>query len=149
MGIRNLLAAHIAVELRIVVSKLNYLYLVDIARLIAIEFPQVMTVNFVGLETLGNCAKNFHAVYIDYRESFAKIRPAAQLLIDAGINVSLYNYPLCTVERAYWPLCRRSITPYKIRYAPACSNCEAHAFCGGYFASTLAIAGPNVIPIHF
>ena len=149
MGIRNLLCNNIPVELRIVVSKLNVAYLADIARLIATSLHGVRIVNFIGLETLGNCAKNFEQVYMPYPDSFQYIKPALRILVDAGIDASLYNYPLCTVERGYWTLCKQSITPYKVRYAPACDGCDAKPFCGGYFSSTLGVAKPKVFPIHF
>lgn len=148
MGIRNLSAKGIPIELRIVVSKLNVDHLSDIAQFIKRSLPRVRIVNFVGLETLGNCAKNFNLVFMDYAETFKYIKPALRILVDAGIDASLYNYPLCTVERGFWSLCRQSITPYKVRYAPDCDNCEARSFCGGYFSSTLGVAKPKVTPIH-
>lgn len=148
MGIQNLSAKGIPIELRIVVSKLNVDHLVDMAQLIKTTLPKVRIVNFIGLETLGNCAKNFEQVYMDYSETFKFIKPALRILVDAGIDTSLYNYPLCTVERGFWSLCRQSITPNKIRYAPACDECDAKSSCGGYFSSTLGVAKPKVTPIH-
>lgn len=148
MGIHNLSAKGIPIELRVVVSKLNVKYLSDIAQFIKATLPKVRIVNFIGLETLGNCAKNFEQVYMDYAETFKFIKPALRVLVDAGIDTSLYNYPLCTVERGFWSLCRQSITPHKIRYASACDECDAKTFCGGYFGSTLGVAKPKVNPIH-
>ncbi len=148
MGIHNLSAKGIPLELRIVVSRLNVDYLTDIAKFIKTALPKVRIVNFIGLETLGNCAKNFNLVYMDYTETFKYIKPALRILFDAGINTSLYNYPLCTVERGFWFLCRQSITPYKVRYTPACDECDVKSFCSGYFSSTLGVAKPKVIPIH-
>lgn len=146
-GIRHLLANGIAVEIRIVVSALNLRSLSETAAMIVESFPDVSIVNFVGLETLGNCAKNLSRVYVDYRESFRYIKPAVDLLAAAGVNVSLYNYPLCTVERGYWGLCRKSITPSKVRFAEDCARCAVRPICGGYFESTLAVAKPQVQPI--
>ena len=146
-GIRRLLSEGVSVELRVVVSALNCRALSEVAALIAAEFPNVLIVNFVGLETLGNCVKYFSTVYMDYAESFRYIKPAVKTLTEAGIDVSLYNYPLCTVERGYWGLCRRSISPHKVRYAPECENCAVKFLCGGWFKSTLAVAKPSVSPV--
>lgn len=127
---------------------MNVKYLSDIAQFIKATLPKVRIVNFIGLETLGNCAKNFEQVYMDYAETFKFIKPALRVLVDAGIDTSLYNYPLCTVERGFWSLCRQSITPHKIRYASACDDVMQKHFAAGYFGSTLGVAKPKVNPIH-
>lgn len=147
MGIRRLLAEGVSVEVRVVVSARNCRALSDVAAFIVKEFPNVLIVNFIGLETLGNCVKYFPTVYIDYAESFLCVKTAVNILADAGIDVSLYNYPLCTVERGYWSLCRRSISPHKVRYAPECECCAVKRLCGGWFRSTLAVAKPTVCPV--
>ncbi len=149
MGIENLHAHSAAIELRVVVSRLNCNHLVETARLIAERFPYVQIVNFIGLETMGNCAKYLRDVYIDYDEAFKAIKPAAETLIEAGVDVSLYNFPYCTVEQGFWSLCRNSISPYKIRYSDICEGCDVRERCGGVFRSTLALAKPRLTPIHF
>lgn len=147
-GIKNLLAYHVAVEIRVVVSKLNYFAVNELADLIIREIPTVLVVNFVGLEVMGNCALNFEKVYIDYETSFQCCKSAAKKLISAGIDVGFYNYPLCAVEKGFWPLCKKSITPYKVKFSPECDQCEAKSFCGGFFSSTYAVAKPIVKPFR-
>ena len=147
-GVTNLLENNIEVELRIVVSKLNYRSLNKIATLISQDYRRAIIVNFIGLETLGNCAKYLKQVFIDYVDAFPYIKTAAEILISSGIDVSLYNFPLCTVEPGFWSLCSNSITPSKIRYAEICSECDARSFCGGVFGSTLSAAKPKLSPVH-
>ena len=148
-GIRNLLDDNVSVEIRIVISKLNAMALEKIAELICRDFPETSVVHFIGLETRGNCAKNAAEVYISPAESFRMAKPALMKLIAAGIDVGLYNYPLCMVERGFWNLCKRSITPEKVRYADVCDNCDAKSMCGGLFYSTLSLAKPRVSPVYF
>lgn len=148
-GIENLLANHVAVELRIVISKLNHEHLSEIADLIISRFPQAYTVNFIGLETMGNCAKNFNQVYIDHRDAWKDIQPAVVKLMHKGIRTQLYNYPLCAVDQGFWAICKKSITPNKVRFPQECGACEASKQCGGFFFSTLAVAKPPVFPVHF
>jgi len=148
-GIGHFLAKGISVELRIVVSRLNVHDLTHIAEYVIRNFPNIMVVNFIGLETRGNCAKNFKEVYIDFQESAKAILPAANLLASAGIDTALYNYPLCMVDRGYWMLCKQSISPDKVRFAPECAGCEAKSLCGGFFNTTLSMVNPNVLPVKF
>lgn len=149
IGIRNLLDAGIAVELRVVVSKLNYMYLTEIADYIIKNFSNALVVNFIGLETRGSCAKNYNTVYITLPDAACAAIPAIDKLTCAGIDAALYNFPLCAVDRGYWSICRNSISPDKIRYPAECEACEAKLACGGFFSTTLSMAKPTVHPIHF
>ena len=146
-GIENLLQAGVAVELRVVVSKLNYRYLTEIAKLITQKLQKVSVVNFVGLETRGNCAVNLNQVYISHREAFVSMKEAIRKLMKQGIDVGIYNFPLCMVDVGYWALCKKSITPEKVRFANECEKCLVKTICGGFFNTTLSMAKPDVKPI--
>lgn len=149
MGIRHLLDAGIAVELRVVVSKLNSAYLNEIADCIIGNFPKALVVNFIGLETRGSCAKNYDDVYITLADAARVAIPAIDRLASAGVDAALYNFPLCVVDKGHWSICRNSISPDKIRYPAECEVCEAKIVCGGFFSTTLSMAKPTVHPIHF
>lgn len=141
-GIQNLLDRKVAVEIRIVITKQNKDDVLNIARLISKKFPDVCIVNFISLEVRGNCYKNMQQVYIDARESFVAAKESIDLLVSKGIDVGLYNYPLCMVDRGYWFLCKKSISPDKVRYGEICGDCIMKEACGGLFGTTLAIANP-------
>lgn len=147
LGLRHLMSEGIAIELRVVVSRLNCSRMMEIARLICSQFPGVHVVNFIGLETRGNCALHFKETYLTHSEAFQYIKPAVQLLLQHGIDVGLYNFPLCSVAHGYWGICRKSITPEKIRYPEACGTCSVKHSCGGFFNTTLSMAHPKVQPI--
>ena len=148
-GIEHLQNRGIQIELRVVVSRLNVNALDAISNLIVSRFSKVDVVNFVGLEARGNCAKNHSEVYLDYRTAFTQMKSAIDNLISHGIAVGIYNFPLCSIDRGYWTICRPSISRPKVRFAANCSNCEAKSICGGFFATTLSLAKPKVIPVHF
>lgn len=146
-GIENLLGKRIAVEIRIVVTQLNKDDIENIAELICQRFPSVLRVNFISLEVRGNCLVNKEQVYISPKESFERSRAAIQKLLMHGIDVGLYNYPMCNVDPGYWFLCKKSISPYKVRYLEACSDCKMKEKCGGMFMTTMKTARPEVFPI--
>ena len=148
-GIRYLLERKVTVEIRIVISRLNLGEMQKLAELICSAFPETRVVHFISLETRGNCAKNAAEVYAGPAESFQAAKLAITKLVSAGIDVGLYNFPLCMVEKGFWHICSKSITPEKIRYATACGACEARNLCGGFFYSTLSLAKPEVRPVHF
>jgi His-Xaa-Ser system radical SAM maturase HxsC len=146
-GIKNLINLGCKVELRIVVSKLNYLYLNDLATYIISNFEGLVSINFMGLEMLGNAAKNSKIVWIDYKTAFDYSKNAIKKLISNGFDVNLYNFPLCFVDEGFWSICRQSISDYKVNYNDECSGCSVKEICGGIFDSTSRFCGIDVKPI--
>ena len=97
---------------------------------------------------MGNAAKNKGSVWIDYREAFFKSKKAIQLLVRNGVDVKLYNFPLCAVEREYWGICMKSISGYKVKFGPECDLCNVKSLCGGVFASTHSVVNFRGDPIE-
>ena len=146
-GLKGLLSYGQDIELRIVVSKLNLDYMDTLAGFISTELRGVRRVNIMATEMMGAAARNRDAVWVDYEQSFQASKRAIQSLINAGIDVSLYNFPLCKVEPGYWSLCSKSISSYKIRYGDGCEDCDVKELCGGVFRSTLLLTKMELVPV--
>ena len=136
IGLQRLHSLGIPIEIRVVVCKANLKDLETIARLISSQFNKVDHVSIMAMEMTGNAFLNADMLWVPYRESFKYIRPAINLLINAGIDVRLYNYPLCTVEPENRLICAKSISSWKIRYTPKCEVCSIKESCGGIFAGS-------------
>lgn len=147
-GIKNLLKERQKVEIRIVVSKKNIDYLRETAQYIANSYKGVFCVNFIGMEMMGNAAINRESLWVDYSEVFQKSKAAIDLLVKAGIDVQLYNFPLCALDRGYWHIAAKSITDYKVRFMDECEECFVKEICGGFFYSTKQVMNPQVLPIR-
>ncbi len=147
-GIRNLLNKKQKVEIRIVISKKNCDRLTETVLYILKHFRDVFCVNFIAMEMMGNAAVNRKEVWIDYDEAFKKAKTAIDILVNEGVDVQLYNFPLCFVERGYWQMAANSITDYKICYMDECKDCKVKALCGGMFFSTKYIMRPKVKPVE-
>lgn len=145
-GIDNLYMAGEHIELRIVTSGLNYVDLPDLAKFITERYPQIHHVCFMGLEMMGNSMINRAQVWCSYNIIWPYIRDAIDVLISHGIPVKLYNYPLCMVDKKYHPLYKKSITPSKIEYLNACSDCFRKNECGGFFRTTKIMPDIQVNP---
>ncbi len=147
-GIRNLLKERQKVEIRIVVSSKNLCYLTETAQYIVDNYNGVFCVNFIGMEMMGNAAINREILWVEYSEIFQKARTAIELLVRRGIDVQLYNFPLCAVDRGYWHIAAKSITDYKVRFMDECEECSVKEICGGFFYSTKQVMNPKVVPIR-
>lgn len=146
-GLKNLLRLGIRIELRLVVTKLNADDFLAMSDLIAEELSQVEYVCIMAAEMTGNARKNIEKVWLPYSEAFRKIAPAIMNLVKKGINVRLYNFPLCTVEEEYIALCEKSISPEKVRFAECCADCTLRDACGGVFAGTYLLERNDLQPI--
>ena len=147
-GIKNLLMLHQKVEIRIVISARNIEDLDDTAQYIVDNYPGVFCVNFIGMEMMGNAVVNKDSLWIDYSIAFAKAKSGIDLLVRNGIDVQLYNFPLCAVDRGYWHIAAKSITDYKVRFMDDCDECRVKEICGGFFVSTKQVMKPQVFPIR-
>ena len=148
LGLKHLLSIGAKIELRIVVSQLNAKYITEIARVICSDFKSVDSVKIIGLEMTGNAAIHRDAVWIGYKEAFESSKNAINIMIKSGIDVGLYNFPLCSVKREYWNMCEKSISEHKIRYASECDFCSVKDACGGIFSGTLNLAKSDIRPIQ-
>ena len=145
-AVARLLAENFFIEIRIVVSGLNINSMDGIAELIINRFPKVSLVNFMGVEMCGNASINSNIVWTDYNTAFRKCETAIEKLIKFGIDVGIYNFPLCSVPVRFHGIYKKSISDYKVRYSEKCKNCIKKELCGGFFASSLKYAQDSVIP---
>ena len=135
-GVANLLKRGVRVEIRLVVSRLTVEDFDNIANLICSTFPGVEYVSVVAMEMTGNARKNKEAVWMPYGEAFSSISDSLRNMVARGVDVRLYNFPLCQVERPFWTLCEKSISPTKVKYSDVCALCAYKSACGGVFAGT-------------
>lgn len=146
-GISKLQKAGEAIELRVVVQQHNARELTELAAFIASRFPRTLRVNFMSLEMLGNALKNKDQVWIPFEDVHEPLRQACLLLIQSGIPVQLYNFPLCHLPEQLWTLTVKSISDHKVRFSSSCSECGVMDMCGGFFSTTMQLFQHEVFPI--
>jgi His-Xaa-Ser system radical SAM maturase HxsC len=137
VGLYNLGRFGVHVEVRVVIHRLTYDRLYDLAEFIYRNLPFASHVALMGLEMMGLAIPNQDSLWIDPWDYRDELERASFFLASRGMRVSIYNHQLCTVAPALWPLCRRSISDWKNEYLPACSGCAAKEQCGGFFSSGL------------
>lgn len=138
-GLESLLRTGIPIEIRLVVNKLNIDDFDNIVDLILSKLQGIEYVSVIAMEMTGSARANKDEVWIPYRESFALLRRPLRKLLEGGVDVKLYNYPLCTVEKPFWALCEKSISPSKVRFGKVCGRCKYLSSCSGVFAGTLKL----------
>lgn len=135
-GMENLLKHKQLVEIRVVINKLNYLDLNNIAKMITRKFPNCYRVNFMAMEILGNAYINRDEVWVDFIDFKEQLEKACLTLLSSGIRTYIYNIPLCYIDKKFWSIAKKSITEYKVKYGEECEECKVKEKCGGFFYST-------------
>lgn len=143
-GIKKLIGKGVSIEIRLVVNKMNIDDFENISNLIIEELKGIKYVSVIAMEMTGTARTNLEKVWIPYKKSFSTISVAVRKLIENGVDVKLYNFPLCTVDRPYWTLCEKSISENKVRFAECCSSCNYKNACSGVFAGTLHLVEPEL-----
>lgn len=145
-GICNLGKACEAIELRIVVSRLNYARLPQIADYIYRNYPFVTRVVFVGMEYTGYASSNYEKIKINPVEYEKELLEAVTRLARYGMNVSVYNIPLCLLPNRIEKYSAKSISAWKNTYQEKCLSCTKREQCCGVFTTSNGYDYQNLTP---
>lgn len=121
------------VELRTVLMGPNADGLPILARFLAAAVPFIQTWAIMQLENIGYARQNWSRLFYDSSSRFGPIAQGVDLARSRGIDVQLYNFPLCTVPREYRHLAPSTISDWKRSYMEACQDCRLRTDCGGFF----------------
>lgn len=136
-GIYNLVRFRRPVEIRVVMVKQNSKRLKDLAHFIFWNFPFVVHVAFMGMETSGVASENLDKVWIDPVDYAEELAQAVNFLHQRSINVSIFNIPLCSLPEGVRSFARDSISDWKKTFVPECRGCSKTNQCSGFFATSV------------
>jgi His-Xaa-Ser system radical SAM maturase HxsC len=146
-GLYNLALFHIQIGLRIVVHKLTYRRLPQLADYIYHNFPFVSQVAFLQMETIGLADKNLNELWIDPYEYNDELQQAVLLLSNRGICTKIYNAQLCVLPENIRTFACNSISDWKDTYLNECIGCSLKEKCGGLFESNQKHHSSHIKPI--
>lgn len=135
LGILRLKDKGQRVEVRLVLHALTTSRLRETCTWLARNLPFVDHVALMGLENTGFALANQDLLWIDPLDFQADLACGVDILRSAGVNVSIYNLPLCVLDRSVWDVAVQSISDWKRNYSSECDGCGARARCAGFFSS--------------
>lgn len=136
VGIHNLARWDIMIEIRVVLHKLTYARLPELARFIYKNFPFVEHIALMGLEYIGYTPFNHDKLWIEPSQFMNELEEATLFLDQMGMNVSIYNLQHCLLRESLWRFSRKSISDWKRDYVEECTRCKKLDDCGGVFATS-------------
>lgn len=123
-GILNLKAVGQRVEIRLVIHRQTVERLVQTCAFIARNLLFVDHVALMGLEITGFTRSNLEHLWIDPYEYKDQLSEAVALLNAYGVDTSVYNHQLCTVNPDVLGNYRKSISDWKNEYLDECRACQ-------------------------
>lgn len=145
-GLYNLARYGFNIELRVIVNKVNFSRLNMISDYIFKNLPFVCHVAFMGMEYIGLVPKNNEKIWIDPVEYKDELKKAVLNLSTWGMNVSIFNLPLCLIDKSLHSYTKKSISDWKIKYFNDCEDCILKDDCGGDFGTSLKYSS-NIFPV--
>lgn len=136
LGLYNLGRFDFGIELRVVITKMNYRRLPKLPNFIYRNLPFVEFISLMGLEYTGYTIKNSDSVWIDPLDYQAELAQAVIGLRDWQMDVSIFNLPRCVLPETLWSFARKSISDWKTKYLDICQKCAEKQECCGLFTTS-------------
>lgn len=135
-GLLNCYKHGINIELRVVLTKVTVPYLKALAEFISRNLFFVKHVALMGMENMGFAKLNREAVFVDPWDYKDELSAAIEIFQLYGIDVRIFNLPLCVVNPDTHACCKQSISDFKNSWDPVCMSCIKRESCCGFFSSS-------------
>jgi His-Xaa-Ser system radical SAM maturase HxsC len=136
IGMYNLAALDIPIELRVVINELNYKRLLQLSNYIFKNLSFVNCVSFMAMEQIGFAVKNSKQIWIEPKDYADNLKEAVLNLNSWNVDVSIFNLPLCLLPNELHTFARKSISDWKNSYIEICNDCLKKKNCCGFFSTS-------------
>jgi His-Xaa-Ser system radical SAM maturase HxsC len=139
IGMYNLAALDIPIELRVVINELNYKRLMQLSNYIFKNLSFVNCVSFMAMEQIGFVVKNSKQIWIEPKDYVDNLKEAVLNLNSWNVDVSIFNLPLCLLPNELHAFARKSISDWKNNYIEICNDCQKKKDCCGLFSTSKGV----------
>lgn len=146
-GIYNLAEYDLFVEIRHVITKLNYERLLDFSKHMYNYFPCCDHLAYMGMELCGVACENEEAIFISPEQYKNELESASLFLKQVSMPFSIYNVPLCLCGEQSRLFARQSISGWKNIFSDKCEFCSERDNCSGFFSTSKHIPTQYIQPL--
>lgn len=142
-GLKNILAyrnnnQHL--EIRIVITKLNYKYLDGISKFLIKNFKAADRMAFIFMDYAGQAKKNLDRIGLRYKD-INKETPALKRLAAIVKEIRLYHFPLCVISPDLWQYAWRTLPAAGTSFLEKCNICLYKQYCLGIPKNYIKVNG--------
>lgn len=125
-GIKNMLEHGFNVELRVVISRLNYRDIVKLVKLYEKEFGKAYKIVLFPIDIIGNAFKNMPDCVLKYKDFIPFVEEASEL----SDKIELFHIPYCVINKKYWRLIKGQTVPERrLMLKEICGGCDFEEEC--------------------
>jgi His-Xaa-Ser system radical SAM maturase HxsC len=124
------------IELRFIPTKENYRDLPHVVEYVGRVLSNINQISIMGLESVGWARKNWDELFTPSEVYSSHLLESVEAASRSGLNVVIFNYPLCHLPSELWGYSAQSISDWKNYYPEACALCHKKSLCAGYFSSS-------------
>lgn len=135
MGLINIGNLGVPIEIRVIPTSKNIEELKSIIEMVSRVFSSVFQISIMNLESQGWARKNWESLYVSPLSYLTELEEAINVARLSGVNVSLFNYPLCHLKENIRIYAEQSISNWKNVYKDECNGCSLKKSCCGFFSS--------------
>ncbi|RYY02289.1 MAG: His-Xaa-Ser system radical SAM maturase HxsC [Gammaproteobacteria bacterium] len=146
-GLLNLAATGQTIELRIIPVQENLHHLGHLIEFIASALPFVSVISVMNLEPKGWARNNYERLVTSVKEQSKWLSQMVEVANVRGLDIRLFNYPLCLLPEDIRTYAAQSISDWKNYYPDQCDGCELRKNCGGFFTSAVGNFIEEVKPL--
>jgi hypothetical protein len=136
------------VEIRVVLHALTIPRLRHLAEFIYRNCTFVEHIALMGLEHIGYTPRNMGSLWIDPIDYQDELERTAEFLATRGLEISIYNLPLCILRKSLWKYSKKSISDWKNTFLDECLDCDVRDRCGGFFQWNTTFRSRGISAIH-
>jgi|TARA_R110002033_G_scaffold165821_1_gene203877 His-Xaa-Ser system radical SAM maturase HxsC len=135
-GFYNCSKHDLKTEVRVVLNKQTYKNLPELMYFIYKNIPFIDHIALMGMEYIGFTLNNIEEVHISPLKYEKELVNAIKICKEYSLPVSIYNLPLCLVNKNIRNFAKQSISDWKNEFSEVCYNCQMKNECAGMFTST-------------
>ncbi|MBU0579812.1 MAG: radical SAM protein [Candidatus Margulisbacteria bacterium] len=117
------------IEVRIVITKLNYQYIKKTLDYLKREFSAIDRAVLIFHEIEGLAIKNIKKVLVTYTKFGEELKKIN--IEEYPFEVRLYHFPLCVVPKGFWQNIYRTQEKKDVKYITNCRSCKHKKECMG------------------
>lgn len=137
------------IELRYLITKMNYNRLPAFIEYAYDNFPFVDHISLMGMEFSGDAVCKGDQLYVATDTYSTFLVAAVQKAVMRDIPIFIYNHQVCLLPKQLWRFAVASISDWKTGYSELCQHCDVKGYCGGFFTTSDPLYIPSqVFPIH-
>jgi organic radical activating enzyme len=130
-------------EIRVVLTKLNFHNVSAILDLVREKFSEIDRVVVIFPEMEGMCAKNIEIVGLTYSEVKEEMVRLIEEWKDKFNGLSLFHFPLCSLPVGLWKYAWRTLRGNEIVFPAGCEGCSYREYCLGVHKDYADILGTD------